>query len=66
MARSQQDSVSQDEIFDILSNGRRRYVLYHLREAEGPVKLEDLAQDLAAWENETTIDNLSKQQRKRD
>lgn len=57
--------MSQDDAFDILSNGRRRFVLYYLREAGEPVELGELAGELAAWENETTPSELTKQQRKR-
>jgi hypothetical protein len=32
---------------------------------DGPVELGKLAEELAAWENDTTVDNLTKQQRKR-
>lgn len=59
------DGLSKDDVFDILSNARRRYVLYHLREERDPVELGDLARELAAWENETTVEELTKQQRKR-
>lgn len=52
-------------MFDILSNARRRYVLYYLREADEPVELGELARELAAWENDTTVEELTKQQRKR-
>lgn len=65
MARSTSESISQDTAFDILSNARRRYVLYYLRESDGPVELGELARELAAWENETTVEELTKQQRKR-
>lgn len=57
--------MSQDDAFDILSNARRRFVLYYLREAGEPVELGELAGELAAWENETTPAELTKQQRKR-
>lgn len=65
MSRSTSESLSQDTAFDILSNARRRYVLYYLREADGPVELGELARELAAWENDTTVEELTKQQRKR-
>lgn len=65
MSRSPTESLSQDEVFDILSNARRRYVLYYLREEKEPVSLDELARELAAWENDTTVEELTKQQRKR-
>lgn len=58
-------SLSQDVVFDILSSARRRYVLYLLRTEDAPVELTELAEDVAAWENDTTVEELTKQQRKR-
>lgn len=61
----EQEPLTQDVVFDILSSARRRYVLYQLRTEEQPVELTELAEDVAAWENDTTVDELTKQQRKR-
>jgi len=60
-----QDELTQDLVFDILSSPRRRYVLYYLRETNGPLPLNDLAEQVAAWENETEVSALSDQERKR-
>jgi hypothetical protein len=57
--------LSQDTAFDILSSPRRRYVLYYLRQTDEPVDLTNLAEHVAAWENETDPDSLTDQQRKR-
>lgn len=65
MSKGKSAPVSQDTVFDILSNARRRYVLYYLRKAEEPVELGDLARELAAWENETDPAALTDQQQKR-
>lgn len=65
MSTGNTQSISQDAVFDILSNARRRYVLYYLRQADEPVELSELARELAAWENDTTPEELTKQQRKR-
>jgi hypothetical protein len=62
---SEEQELSQDEIYDILSSSRRRYVLLQLRQRETPVELTELAEELAAWENDTTVDDLSKEDRKR-
>lgn len=59
------EKLSRDRVFDILSSPRRRYVLYYLREHGGPVKLTALAEELAAWEHDTTVDELGPQARKR-
>ena len=60
-----QEELTQDLVFDILSSPRRRYVLYYLRTVGEPVALNDLAEQVAAWENETEVDELSDQERKR-
>ena len=57
--------LTRDRIFDILSSPRRRYVLYFLRSEPNPIQLTDLAEHVAAWENDTTVEELSTQQRKR-
>jgi len=57
--------LSRDRVFDILSSPRRRYVLYFLRTEPNPIQLTDLAEHVAAWENNTTVEELSTQQRKR-
>lgn len=40
-----------DEVFGLLSRQRRRYVLYYLEEADGPVSVEELAAQVADWEH---------------
>ena len=62
---SRDPSLSQDVVFDILSSPRRRYVLYYLRQTDEPVELTSLAEQVAAWENETEPDQLTDQERKR-
>lgn len=61
----EQEELTQELVFDILSSPRRRYVLYYLRETGEPVALNDLAEQVAAWENETEVEELSDQERKR-
>lgn len=61
---SNQERLSQDLVFDLLSSPRRRFVLYHLRE-EGPEEIHDLAAQTAAWEYDTDVEELTSQQRKR-
>lgn len=58
-------SLSQDVVFELLSSPRRRYILYHLRQSEQPVELTTLAEQVAAWENETDVENITEQERKR-
>ncbi|MFC4544292.1 hypothetical protein ACFO5R_20390 [Halosolutus amylolyticus] len=69
MAQQQQsepdDPLSKGEIFEVLRNQRRRYVLQFLKQDGRPVELGDLAQQIAAWEYETTLDGVTPEQRKR-
>lgn len=54
-----------DETFELLSNHRRRYTLHYLEQNGGPVTLGDLSEQVAAWENDTTTEALSYDERKR-
>jgi uncharacterized protein YbaR (Trm112 family) len=66
MSTSNQDELSQDLVFDLLSSPRRRYVLYYLEEhEEGAVDLRELSEQVAAWENDVEVEELTSQQRKR-
>lgn len=57
--------VSDDDMFEVLSNSRRREVIAYLREEDGEVPVGELAEHIATKENETTLQNLSSYQRKR-
>ncbi len=57
--------LSKDVIFELLKNRRRRQVLSYLLETEQTVTLGELAEQIAAWENNTDINALSSDQRKR-
>jgi hypothetical protein len=64
--QGQDDSgASLDVIFEILKNSRRREVLHFLRERDEQVSLGELAEHVAAIENETTTDALTSSERKR-
>lgn len=41
-----------DQIFDLLSEKRRRYALYHLEREDDPVPLDELVEQVAEWETE--------------
>jgi len=62
---SRTDQLSQDEVFEVLKSPRRRYALYYLRREGGETELSDLTEQVAAWENETTLAALTTEQRKR-
>lgn len=64
-SRDSDKRLSKGEIFDVLQNERRRYVLQYLRTNGGPVKLGELASDVAAREYGCSTDKVTSAQRKR-
>ncbi|MDZ5810241.1 hypothetical protein U4E84_02575 [Halorubrum sp. AD140] len=65
MSDTDNTTLSQDVSFDLLSNARRRFVLRELQQTSDEVELVELAERLAAKENEVPRDDLTAQQRKR-
>lgn len=61
----EQDTLSQDTVFSLLSNARRRYVLYYLRDRGGKTSINELATQIAVWENDMPEEELSDQDVKR-
>jgi hypothetical protein len=54
-----------EQVFDVLRNERRRLVLVHMAAGEGPYTIGDLAEHVAAHENDKPIVQLSSDERKR-
>jgi len=65
MSEPDNASLSQNEVYDLLSNARRRFVISHLRERGEPVDIMELSETVAAWENDVERDELTDQQIKR-
>ena len=59
------DPLSLDLVFEVLKNERRRRVLKYLAANEGTVSLSDIAEHIAAIENDKPEKALSSQERKR-
>ncbi|WP_440765722.1 DUF7344 domain-containing protein [Natronorubrum sp. DTA7] len=57
--------LSQDDIFHVLQTNRRRDAIAYLLDRDGPVKMSDVAEYVAAKENDTTVANLTSAQRQR-
>jgi len=57
--------LSQDKIFHVLQTQRRRDALRYLKDNEGPVEMRTLAEQVAAWENDTTVEALASDERQR-
>ncbi|MFW5963447.1 MAG: DUF7344 domain-containing protein [Natronomonas sp.] len=60
---SEGDSL--DVVFDVLSSSRRRLVLRRLEARDGESTINDLAEHIAAVENDKAVSELSSQERKR-
>jgi hypothetical protein len=65
MSDTDADWPSQDVVFDILSNRRRRYILSSLYQRDDPITLMDFANEIAAWENGVPPDEVTSDQQKR-
>jgi len=59
------DAVPADLVFEILSNRRRRLVLHYLRESGEPCTIQEMAEEIAARENDVSTEDLTAQERKR-
>ncbi|TKX37670.1 hypothetical protein EXE51_06120 [Halorubrum sp. CGM5_25_10-8B] len=59
------DGPSRGEIFTALSNARRRNVVTYLEEHGDDARVRDIAEQLAAWENDLEINEVTYKQRKR-
>ncbi|MHB9286820.1 hypothetical protein ACKVMT_07240 [Halobacteriales archaeon Cl-PHB] len=57
--------LPEDELFHVLQNERRRAVLRYLNGTEGAVEMRAIAEQVAAWEHDTTVDQLDSDQRQR-
>lgn len=61
----QSAQFSREDVFEALSNERRRYALHYLQWASGPVGLEELSRRVASWENDAPVDDLTAAEEKR-
>ena len=65
MATQGETQSRRGEIFDLLSNNRRRYTIHYCKREDGPVTLGDLAEHVAAWELDKEVDEITSTERKR-
>jgi hypothetical protein len=59
LGRVDEDPSPEQLVTEVLLNRRRRHVLYYVAERSGPVSLEDLALQVAAWERSTTPEEVT-------
>jgi len=57
--------LSTDAIYESLGNRRRRYAIHYLKQCDDPVSVRELAEQVAAWENDKPVAELTSQERKR-
>lgn len=57
-------AVTEDELYQLLSNRRRRYVIHRLRHDGERTDIGSLAERVAAWENGCEVDELTAAERK--
>lgn len=59
------EQLPREDVFEVLSNARRRCIVHYLKKHEGRrVELRELVDYVAAWEDDTTVDQLDSQKRK--
>lgn len=59
------ETLSEDRVFEALSRQRRRFALHCLQKYEDPMALADMADEIAVWENDTDIVDISAEEVKR-
>ncbi|MDQ2052126.1 hypothetical protein RBH26_16735 [Natronolimnohabitans sp. A-GB9] len=57
--------LTQAELFDVFSNARRRRAVQYLKQQGGSCDLAPLVEQVAAWENDTDTDDVTRTQRRR-
>lgn len=60
-----ENELSTDDVFHLLQSQRRRAAIRYLWDTDGPVEMRDLAEQVAAWENDTTVHALTSDERQR-
>lgn len=65
LASTDRSNIGIDEIFEILRNQRRRWVLRYVEAADGDVRLGELAEEIPAYENGKDASEITSQERKR-
>ena len=58
-------TLSEDELFELLANQRRRHILHALMREDQPLDIGTLSQEIAAWEDENALEEVTSKNRKR-
>ena len=62
--RSEVDDLSEDDVYEMLSNRRRRFVIHALKRAEEPVDVSELSTHVTAWERGVDPDAVKYEDRR--
>jgi len=65
VGNDQSEELGADDIYHLLQNERRRSVLRYMQGVDGPARMRDVAEQVAAWEYDTTVEQLTSQERQR-
>lgn len=57
--------LSRTDVHDILSNSRRRHTIHILKRDDGESALSSIAEEIAAWENDKPVAEVSSRERHR-
>jgi DNA-binding transcriptional ArsR family regulator len=63
-AEPSEKEPSVDELYEILANRRRRYALHYLKQRDERTEIGQMAEQIAAWENEKSIREVTSNERK--
>lgn len=59
-----EQEISDADVFEILSNRRRRFALHAIKRREEPIELSELSEQIAAWEMDTEPEQISYEDRR--
>lgn len=63
--READKGIATGEVFQTLSNQRRRFVVHALEQEQGALELRNLSTQIAAWENDKEVQAVNSQERRR-
>jgi len=63
-SNSNRGELSEDEIYEVLSNRRRRFVIHALKRTEEPIEIFELSQYITAWETGVELEEVSSKHRR--
>lgn len=64
-SRTDRDGLTEDELFELLANQRRRHIMHTLVREDDRLDIGDLSQEIAAWEDGLAFEDVSSTDRKR-